>query len=112
MKKVTIKDVALQTGLSVSTISRVFNNYGDISDKTIKKVNLAAKELGYTPNSAAKQLSSKKKKIIALILNEINVTPGVAMPLEVLGGVVDNLDKTDYEFVFMPQIQLNKCKKV
>ncbi|MCT1193745.1 LacI family transcriptional regulator [Lactococcus lactis] len=100
MKKVTIKDVALHTGLSVSTISRVFNNYGDISDKTIKKVNLAAKELGYTPNSAAKQLSSKKKKIIALILNEINVTPGVAMPLEVLGGVVDNLDKTDYEFVF------------
>jgi LacI family transcriptional regulator len=100
MKKVTIKDVALQTGLSVSTISRVFNNYGDISDKTIKKVTLAAKELGYTPNSAAKQLSSKKKKIIALILNEINVTPGVAMPLEVLGGVVDNLDKTDYEFVF------------
>ncbi|MCA1387062.1 LacI family DNA-binding transcriptional regulator, partial [Bradyrhizobium sp. BRP05] len=50
MKKVTIKDVALQTGLSVSTISRVFNNYGDISDKTIKKVTLAAKELGYTPN--------------------------------------------------------------
>ena len=100
MKKVTIKDVALKTGLSVSSISRVFNNYGDISAETIKKVTLAAKELGYTPNSAAKQLSSKKKKIIALILNEINVTRGVAMPLEILGGVVDNLDKTDYEFVF------------
>lgn len=100
MKKVTIKDVALKTGLSVSSISRVFNNYSDISADTIKKVTLAAKELGYTPNSAAKQLSSKRKKIIALILNEINVTRGVAMPLEILGGVVDNLDRTDYEFVF------------
>lgn len=100
MKKVTIKDVARKTGLSISAVSRVFNNYGDISAETIKKVTQAAKELGYTPNSAAKQLSSKRKKIIALILNEINVTRGVAMPLEILGGVVDNLDKTDYEFVF------------
>ena len=47
MKKVTIKDVALQTGLSVSTISRVFNNYGDISDKTIKKVKIQLKKQRY-----------------------------------------------------------------
>lgn len=100
MKKITIKDVAQRTGLSISAVSRVFNNYGDISAETVKRVNKVAKELGYVPNGAAKQLSSKKKKIIALILNEINVTRGVAMPLEILGGVISNLDKTDYEFVF------------
>ncbi len=84
----------------MSAVSRVFNNYGDISEETRKKVYQAAQILDYTPNNAARQLSSKKKRIIALILNEINVTPGVAMPLEILGGVNDYLDKTDYEFVF------------
>ncbi|MDU0402912.1 Maltose regulon regulatory protein MalI [Lactococcus lactis] len=64
MKKVTIKDVALQTGLSVSTISRVFNNYGDISDKTIKKVNLAAKELGYTQIVQQNNSRVRRKKLL------------------------------------------------
>lgn len=100
LTKITIKDVAKAASVSVSTVSRVFNDYQDISEETRQKVFAAARQLGYVPNSAARQLSSKKKKNIALILNGINVSPGVAMPLEILSGVSDALDATDYEFVF------------
>ncbi|GFH41565.1 LacI family transcriptional regulator [Lactococcus hodotermopsidis] len=100
MKKITIKDVAARAGVSVSAVSHVLNGYSDMSATTVEKVQTAAKDLGYVANSAARQLSSKKSKTIALILNEINVARGVAMPLEIISGVIDYLDKTDYEFVF------------
>lgn len=100
MKKITIKDVAERAGVSVSAVSHVLNGYTDISEATKQKVQIASKELGYVANSAARQLSSKKTKTIALILNEINVARGVAMPLEIISGVIDYLDQTNYEFVF------------
>lgn len=100
MEKITIKDVAIQAGVSVSTVSRVFNGYTDISDKTKDKVRQVAKELGYVANLAAHNLSSKKSKTIALIMNEITVTRGVAMHLETITAVVDYLDETNYEFLF------------
>lgn len=111
MKKITIKDVAKAAGVSISAVSRVFNGYEDISEETQKKVFAAAEKLEYTPNSAARHLSTKKKKIIALVLNEINVTRGVAMPLEILGGVIDSVDQTDYEFMFIPTDRKKQEKK-
>ncbi|GAB2022409.1 LacI family DNA-binding transcriptional regulator [Pseudolactococcus yaeyamensis] len=111
MKKITIKDVAARAGVSVSAVSHVLNGYTDISDATKKKVLTATKELGYVANSAARQLSSKKSKTIALILNEINVARGVAMPLEIISGVVDFLDNTSYEFVFYATNTKKQSKK-
>lgn len=99
-KKITIRDVAKEAGVSVSAVSRVFNNYGDISEATREKIYAAARRLEYVPNQAARKLSSKNKKIIALILNEITADKGVTMPLELLSGVSNYLQQTDYEFVF------------
>ena len=96
----TIKDVARLSGVSVSAVSKVLNNYEDIGEETRKRVQEAAEKLDYIPNQAARKLSSKHKKIIALILNEIKMERGVTMPLEILSGVSNYLDSTDYEFVF------------
>lgn len=49
----TIKDVAERAGVSVSTVSKVLNNWKTISQSTKDKVNRAIKELDYTPNSRA-----------------------------------------------------------
>ena len=97
---VTIKDVAKEAGVSVSAVSKVFNKYGDIGAETQEKVLAAAKKLDYIPNQAARKLSSKHKKIIALILSGLKVEKGVTMPFEILTGVSRYLDETDYEFVF------------
>ncbi|MET3644169.1 LacI family DNA-binding transcriptional regulator [Streptococcus gallinaceus] len=99
-RNATIKDVAKEAGVSVSAVSKVFNNYGDIGEETRQKVVEAARKLDYIPNQAARKLSSKHKKIIALILSGLKVEKGVTMPFEILTGVSHYLDETDYEFVF------------
>lgn len=66
---ISINDVAKKAGVSKSTVSKVFNNYDLISDKTKKKVEKAAKELGYTPNPLAVSLSKKNFNKIGLIVD-------------------------------------------
>lgn len=65
----TIQDVAKAAGVSVGTVSRALNHYPDVSDKTRAKVLQAVRELGYSPNLMAKNLSSKHIQNIALILS-------------------------------------------
>ena len=55
-----IKDVAIKAGVSVSTVSRVMNNRGYISQATKDKVFNAMKDLNYQPNEIAKSLFKKK----------------------------------------------------
>lgn len=42
-----LSDVAALAGVSVTTVSRVINNYGSLSQKTINKVHEAMRELHY-----------------------------------------------------------------
>lgn len=67
-----IKDVAIKAGVSVSTVSRVMNNRGYISQATKDKVFNAMKDLNYQPNEVAKSLFKKKSNIIGLILPDIS----------------------------------------
>ncbi len=66
--KNTIKEVAKQAGVSISTVSRVFNNTAFVDEPTKAKVLLAAKELHYTPNQAARSLTKSETRTIGLIL--------------------------------------------
>ncbi|WP_394879218.1 LacI family DNA-binding transcriptional regulator [Levilactobacillus brevis] len=69
---VTIKDVAKQANLSSTTVSRVLNNRGYLSDKTKKKVYDAMKALNYYPNSVARSLNGKQMGLIGLIFPQIS----------------------------------------
>ena len=68
-KKLT--DVAALAGVSPTTVSRVINNYGYISQKTIDKVHKAMKELNYQPNSLARSLQGKKSQFIGIIFPSV-----------------------------------------
>lgn len=68
----TIKDVAKETGLAVSTVSRVLNNRGYISENTRKNVYDAMKKLNYQPNEVARSLSKKTTNTIGIIVPHIN----------------------------------------
>lgn len=69
-KKITIKDIARQAGVSVATVSYVINNRTDqrISEETWKKVLQIVNLLDYKPNSSAKSLSTNKTNCIALYM--------------------------------------------
>lgn len=67
----TIKDVAREAGLTVTTVSRVLNNRGYISEDARKKVNDAMKKLNYQPNEVARSLHKKTTNTIGLIVPHI-----------------------------------------
>lgn len=66
---VSIKDVAQQAGVAISTVSKVLNHYPNVSEKTRQKVNQAIDQLGFVPNMAASMLSSKQAGRIALLIS-------------------------------------------
>lgn len=55
----TLKDVASESGLAVSTVSRILNNRGYISDTAREKVDHAMAKLHYQPNEVARSLCKK-----------------------------------------------------
>lgn len=62
-----LTDVAQLAGVSPTTVSRVINNKGYLSQKTIDKVRSAMRELNYQPNTLARSLQGKSAKLIGLI---------------------------------------------
>jgi LacI family sucrose operon transcriptional repressor len=67
----TIKDVAKKAGVSVATVSRVFNNRGYLSDAVKQKVAEATRELNYHPNELARSLHSQRSNLIGLIVPSV-----------------------------------------
>lgn len=67
-----LTDVAALAGVSPTTVSRVINKKGYLSQKTIDKVNQAMRELGYRPNNLARSLQGKSAKLIGLIFPNIS----------------------------------------
>lgn len=74
---VSIKDVAKQAGVAISTVSKVLNHYPNVSEATREKVNKAIAELGFVPNSIASALSSKQSGRCALLVNMPNKTQAI-----------------------------------
>ncbi|MDF2540608.1 MAG: alanine racemase [Herbinix sp.] len=68
---VTIKDVAKESGVAISTVSNVLNNVDIVSPETRKKVLEAVEKLKYVPNMNAKILKSNRKNTIGLFLSSI-----------------------------------------
>ncbi len=68
----TLKDVAREAGLAVSTVSRILNNRGYISQDARNRVNQAMEKLNYQPNELARSLHRNKSNLIGLIVPHIN----------------------------------------
>lgn len=102
----TIKDVAKKAGVSVTTVSRVLNNRGYISEATRRKVYQAMEDLDYHPNEVARSLFRKKSNIIGLIV------PTVAHPF--FGELTSYLETYAYSRgykVLLCNSQLNALKE-
>ena len=70
MKYITIKDVAKKLNVSISTISRAFNNKADINIGTKELILKTAKQMGYRPNPIAKKLIQRKSFNIGIVVPE------------------------------------------
>ena len=57
---VSMKDIALRCGVSVATVSKALNGQPDIGEETRRRVEQAARELGYMTNAAARALKTNR----------------------------------------------------
>jgi len=97
MKHVTIKDVAKILNVSVSTVSRAFNDKYDIRKETRDYIIAKAKEMGYHPNPIAKKLLSQCSYNIGVVVPEF-INPFFP---EVIIGIQDVLFKAGYQVLIM-----------
>lgn len=65
-------DVAREAGVSQSAVSRTFSPKGQVSAVTRAKVKAAAERLGYIPNALATSIITKRSRIIALVVGDID----------------------------------------
>ena len=97
MKDATLKEIATQLGISITTVSKALKNYSDVSEKTKKAVINLATELNYTPNSFAVNLRTKESKTIGLII------PTVVHHFfsNVIEGILEEAEKRNYMVIIL-----------
>lgn len=94
-RPVTIKDVAKQAGVSISTVSRVINNSKPVTDEVKQRVLDVIEKTGYIPNPLARSLVTKKSQLIGVIVPE--VTDYIVN--EMLNGIEEVAKMYDYEIL-------------
>lgn len=91
----TMRDVARQAGVSITTVSHVINNSRAVSDGARQRVETAMLELGYKPNTLARSLRRQQTHIVGMIV------PDSANPFfaEIARGIEDASFKQNYNVV-------------
>ncbi len=64
----SLRSLASDLGLSITTVSRALDGYGDVAIETRERVKKAAAAIGYRPNSAARRLRKGFSETIALVM--------------------------------------------
>lgn len=98
-RSVTIKDLAQELELSITTISRALNGYSDVGEQTRRRVAEAAAQHGYRPNRNAQRLVTRRTHNIAWVQQDNDrkfVDPHF---VEVMAGVLRGARKANYDIV-------------
>ena len=99
-KKITVRDVAKEAGVSVATVSYILNNRPDqkISAATRKKVLQIANLLNYKPSHAAKSLAEGRNNIIGITYQLNPNTPARNLEITALANrLIPQLARRNYE---------------
>lgn len=69
---VTIRDIARESGYSISTVSRVLNHKGDVSPVAKEKIEEVVAKFNFVPNNNAKHLKQNNSKTIGVLVKGIS----------------------------------------
>lgn len=97
MNNPTLKEIADQLGISITTVSKSLKGYSDVSEKTKNAVIELAQKLHYSPNSFAVNLRTKESKTIGLII------PTLVHDFfsSVIKGILEEAEKRDYLVIIL-----------
>ena len=71
MHQTTMKRIAGELGVSITTVSKVLNHHADISDATRSRVLAKVKELGYQPNAVARSLTLRRTHTLGIVIPDL-----------------------------------------
>jgi LacI family repressor for deo operon, udp, cdd, tsx, nupC, and nupG len=91
----SIHTVAAHAGVSITTVSRVFNRPERVAPDTRERVLRSARALGFTPNASARTLRTQKSRILGVVLPTL-LNPVFA---ECLDGIAEAADAAGYAIV-------------
>ena len=92
---VTIKDIARESGYSVSTVSRVLNNRNDVIPDARKKIEEVVAKFNFVPNNNAKHLKQNNSKAIGVLVKGISNM----LFASVVEEIQRMIEKTEYTLV-------------
>jgi DNA-binding LacI/PurR family transcriptional regulator len=90
--RVTIREIAQMTGVSMQTVSRVINKRPDVSATTRDAVEAAIAAVGFQPSAVARSLVQRRSQTLGVIATGLNLF-GVA---QTLNGITDESQDADY----------------
>ena len=100
-KEITIYDIAEKLNISASTVSRALNDNPAINEGTKKKINLAAKEMGYRSNLFAKNLRNKSTMTIGVMVPKLNSY----FLATVISGMEKEANKAGYNLIITQSLE-------
>lgn len=111
-KRITLKDVAKNAGVTPATVSMVINEKDNISEPTKDKVWKVIKELGYYPNAVARGLATSKTNTIAVVIPDLSAS----FAIEVMQGIKRKIDehheKMPYSIVLLDMMGFHGVKNI
>ncbi len=103
---VSMKDISAACGVSIATVSKALNNHKDIGKETKEHIRQVAKEMGYSPNAAAKTLKTNRTYSLGVLFAD-DEQSGLAH--DYFAYVLDSFKRTaeerGYDITF-----INSCK--
>ncbi|MCA9963046.1 MAG: LacI family DNA-binding transcriptional regulator [Anaerolineales bacterium] len=109
--KVTLREVAKQSGLSVTTVSRALNGHDDVAEETKQAVQSVADALGYVPNLSARRLKTEKADAIGLILPKENLRFSDPFFSDLLSGMVEQSAEYGLELNITTSLDTEKIEE-
>lgn len=101
MKKASIRDVAKEAGVSITTVSRALNGYSDVSIATKKRIMQVVAELNYAPDVNARSLGGIANKVLAFLVSGLHPGGDNGFVFGMLCGLYQVTLKYNYEFILL-----------
>ena len=95
-----IEDVAEKAGVSMKTVSRVFNHEPNVREKTRLRVEKAAQALNYRPNPSARSLAGNRSYLVSLVYDD--PFAGSAYIMEIIVGMLQACESMRYSAMLRP----------
>ena len=96
---VTLKDIAREVGLSVTTVSRALNDYPDVSPQTKERIRQAAQHMGYHPHTIARKLQKRRTDTIGFVIPTAGPRFSDPFFIELITGIGDEAARQEFDFL-------------